>query len=572
MKYLVSGFLDVLNEILTNIMGIFTGPFWKELGITVGTNKYSMLTVGGKFDEWLPGVQYLERTFIIVGWFFVMLLFFAGIMKAFLPDGVSESAEHPFTVIGRTIAAAFCVAWAFQIMYFLQAPMAGIFDGIYQLQSHKTLAMGFESDAWGDFSHPKMKKAADEEIFATLGGYALCIIMSFAVMWLYIKLVLEMVERYVTTCFLFYVSPLAFSTIASKSTNGIAANFIRMLFAQYLLIMFNCIFLFVFCFAYTRMSDVKFSGVSEVVIFFAAMMAWLKLGARLDEHMNTLGLGAARTGAGLGGELMAAAGLAYGSMKLGASAIRNGAGFGKGVTTGKASDKSVGGRLGNKVNTTIPPAAKDKAKDAAHSAFTKAADAMHLPSGLKGEAHGVMGNKTIADAAMSPRISTGDAARKAANQGLTLSDGSSPSFSSGQVGNGHITGMDGGKSYDFVPTDGKAVSGPAILASGPDGKDWAASLKGADGAVDASLLQTDFAHQALNTDGVNAAIGQKLGSEAQFYSPNAGVHQGFTGEDMPVTYANADIFQKDANFTRSEMIEGKQFWVADGHYEPTFKQ
>lgn len=577
MKYLVSGFLDVLNEILIDLMGLFTGAFWEGLGISVKDGEGlswsgKLLKVGGKFDEWLPGVQYLRESFVLIGAFFVMLLFFAGIMKAFLPDGISETAEHPFAVVGRAVAAGFCVVWAFQIMYFLQTPLAGIFDGIYQLsQTHKTLSAGFASDAWGETGHLKFKNLSDgdNKIIESLGGTALLIVMSFAVMWMYIKLVLEMVERYVTTCFLFYVSPLAFSSIASRSTQGIAGGFIRMLFAQYLLIMFNCIFLFVFCYAYSQMGTHEFKNINEAIIYFAAMMAWLKLGQRLDEHMNTLGLGAARTGAGLGGELAAAAGLAYGGMKLAGRTLRSGAGFSRGLATGNASEKTAAGRLGNLANKGARKAA---AAPAASKAVNTAADIFGLKGGIKEQGGVFAGKKSIADAAMSPRMTYGAAARKAANQGLTLSGGASPDFESAQLGNGRITGTSGSQSYSFVPKEGRAVSGPTITATGPDGKEWVASLKDAGGSVSAAKLDTDFARQALGTDGMNAYLNGKWGGSGFGQGDAAGVYRGKNSDGNPVTVLDSRIFRAEPGSVQM-VNHGVKYYVSEGHIEePAFKE
>ena len=581
MKYLVSGFLDVINEILIDIMSIFTGPFWENLGISVKKSGMS-ISVGGKFDEWLPGVQYLRESFVWIGMFFVILLLFIGLLKVFLPEGMSESAEHPLSVIARAIGAAFAVLWAYQIMYVLQAPMAGIFDGIYQLSSLNPdtthLNNGFASDAVGEagfidyggsgFVHElDLDSSGGNAVMDTLGGTAILIIMSFAVMWMYIKLVLEMVERYVTTCFLFYVSPLAFSAAASKSTQGIASNFIRMLFAQYLLIMFNCIFLFVFCYAFSHMGDHKFTSISEVIIYFAAMMAWLKLGQRLDEHMNTLGLGAARTGAGLGGELVAAAGMAWGGFKLAGSAVRNGAGLGKGVATGKASDKTAGGRIGNTVHKGAAAAASTAA---GRAAMTKAADAGL--QGLKTEANGALSSRSIADAAMGIRATTGVAAVAAANQGLTLSGGGGADFDSAVLGGGHITGTADGEQFDFVPREGKAVSGPYLSATGPDGKEWIASLSDENGNVKYSALDTDFARDAMGRHGMVDYLNGKWGGAGFGSEKMTGLYYGYDRDQNPVAYADATLFAKDSNFTDTEKINGRDMLKAYGHYDPSFRK
>ena len=38
MRYIISGLITVVGEILGDIMGFFTGSFWKELGIATKGN------------------------------------------------------------------------------------------------------------------------------------------------------------------------------------------------------------------------------------------------------------------------------------------------------------------------------------------------------------------------------------------------------------------------------------------------------------------------------------------------------------------------------------------------------
>ena len=116
------------------------------------------------------------------------------------------------------------------------------------------------------------------------------------------KLLLEIVERYVVTFVLLYLSPLAASTLASNSTSGIYKKFITMFFSQCILLFLNVWCLNMAC------SALNITGQPNnktLIVPFLLCYAFLRISAKMDSYINQLGLNAAITGGGLGAEIFA---------------------------------------------------------------------------------------------------------------------------------------------------------------------------------------------------------------------------------------------------------------------------
>ena len=134
------------------------------------------------------------------------------------------------------------------------------------------------------------------------GNMLLYLIMIILICFSFIKLLLEIVERYVVTFVLLYLSPLAASTLASNSTSGIYKKFITMFFSQCILLFLNVWCLNMACSALniTGQPDNK-----TLIVPFLLCYAFLRISAKMDSYINQLGLNAAITGGGLGAEIFA---------------------------------------------------------------------------------------------------------------------------------------------------------------------------------------------------------------------------------------------------------------------------
>ena len=328
MEFIFSGIIGILHDSMVGILTFFTGDFWEGFcipEITTGTGsggsfQFSM-NAEGYFDQVLPGVRQLKPVFKALGLLLATLLYCVGLIRAMLPDSDSI-AESPLSLTGKFVAAAFCTANAYALIALIQAPMGTICKAIYNMDKpgiSKNLDAFNGSDM---FSNPNLLKDETDGstpmrgFFDQVGAVdelvqsIIALVLLFTVGWSFIKLIIEMIERYVVMGFLFYISPLAFGSATSTIGKGVFSAYVKMLLSQYLLIMFNFVFLFVFCYAMSNEGAITKAMDTNIIIYYVLLIAWLRLGQRLDELMQSLGLSVARTGQGLGGEIIAGAALA----------------------------------------------------------------------------------------------------------------------------------------------------------------------------------------------------------------------------------------------------------------------
>ena len=554
MKHVINGLLDVWVNLLADIMGLFTGPFWKSLTIAQVDTR-TLRVKDAVFDSWLPGVAACREAFVYIGIFIVFLLFMIGILRAFLPDEMTEGIEHPVRIVARTAAAAFAVLWSYTIIALIQNPMASLCEGVYEMGNENGLKNGIDSE--GLFSVSSAAWPGGEDFFSNMAGMFIAAVLLTATAWCFIKLVLEMVERYVTMCFLFYVSPIAMSAIASKSTQKVFTGFMRMLFSQYLLIMFNFIFLFVFCYAFSNQPKAADLGedVGTVLIYYCTLIAWLRLGQRLDEHMSSLGLNAARTGAGLGGELLTAVGMTAAGIKGITTAGAGIGSFGKGLATGKASARRFGGRAGNALH------------GAAKSAEGAFADkyGIRTGEGVLGRDEGLKGRGGALGAFEAGGITSGAAAMEAARQHLSYGGGtgSASAIKTAELGGGSLTTGDGENSFEWkkvspgdVRTDNAYISGKFA------GIDVAASLPSE------SAFASPLTRDAVNHDGVRGALSRGGIVES---APAAGLYHVTSESGEVLTYANKSLYEGAGAARYADNIAGQDFHIFNGHMQPQRK-
>lgn len=134
----------------------------------------------------------------------------------------------------------------------------------------------------------------------------------------FFKLMCEAVERYVILGILSMFAPVCISTGVSKSTQRICFSWVNMMISQTILMSMNVIFLKGFCSGISRMFRLLLgttagtgeTGLGTDFTFFTApvawlmVVAWLKVGQRMDEYMNMLGMTAAISGGGFGAGIL----------------------------------------------------------------------------------------------------------------------------------------------------------------------------------------------------------------------------------------------------------------------------
>ena len=175
----------------------------------------------------------------------------------------------------------------------------------------------------------------------------LSIIFLFSIVVNYVKLMVEIVERYVILGVLSFFSPLCIATGASENTNQIFKSWIKMMISQCILMCMSVFFLSIFEQSVLKVSTLN-AGVDGFIVLLM-LLAWLRTGQRIDSHMSTLGLSVAQSGGGLWGDMFAGAALMNAVANPGNTALGRMANTGMGIAQAGGLRAFAGSQEGAKV-------------------------------------------------------------------------------------------------------------------------------------------------------------------------------------------------------------------------------
>lgn len=149
---------------------------------------------------------------------------------------------------------------------------------------------------------------------------AIFVILGIYLVWLlfkgYLRLWLEMAERYLVVCLLVLFFPAIIPTIISKDTSIILKSYFRMFISQLFLLLTG----YVFMKGFVILMD---TGVQFSVVGYIFIMGYLRTAQRLDSYMASMGLNVAQTGGGLF-DSFAMAAHSIGATLRGANEMRKG--------------------------------------------------------------------------------------------------------------------------------------------------------------------------------------------------------------------------------------------------------
>lgn len=125
----------------------------------------------------------------------------------------------------------------------------------------------------------------------------LMIILVLAMLIEFVKLIMEIIERYLVVFLLHIASPIAGSFYVSRTTSSILSNYMRMYLSQLFLLIMNKFFMYLFVMAILNNAFSTFIGCLALITF-------LKCAQRIDSYMKSLGLTVAQTGNALFGSIL----------------------------------------------------------------------------------------------------------------------------------------------------------------------------------------------------------------------------------------------------------------------------
>ena len=335
---IIDSALNVLVSWVADGIAAIIGFFLDGFMAALGTDLSVVLKA-------VPGLQSFHTiiTGIGIGLLCVIALFQ---LFATFGAGVGIESEHPGFVVARMLLAGLMTIGGAQLCksilgflsypYFLLITRGGL-DG-----SNSGLTQTLKTNLTTGVN-------GGSKTITTIIGTILLVIVA----WNLMKLVIESVKRYVYTGILVYLSPLAFSTMASKSTQRIAGSYVSMFMGHSIMSVLNvwCVAMVVNAVgAYSSFMNASFSitnpagsNISIQPTFFLwtlIVLAVIKFGMGLEETLNKVGLHTTGSRQLSGSVMMGAAAL---MRMMSGSGRRHGGGGGNAGKPGGG----IAGRIGS---------------------------------------------------------------------------------------------------------------------------------------------------------------------------------------------------------------------------------
>ena len=274
------------------------------------------------FKIFLPNSETLWLSIIACGLFILYGILIFQLFKGLF--GPIAKAESPVRLVGKTLLFAILVVSSKEIcslFFYLSTVPYDMLQttALQQLDIGSALSGALE----GMLTNIVTPPGAVETIFRVI--FSICLLFSIFIN--YMKLIIEIVERYVILGILSLFSPLCIATGASENTNNIFKSWIKMMISQCILMCMSVFFLSVFEASVKNISTLKADGLIVLLLY----LAWLRTGQRIDAHMSTLGLTTAQAGNGLYADMISGAAAARGAIRSATGAVTKGATIGTGM-------------------------------------------------------------------------------------------------------------------------------------------------------------------------------------------------------------------------------------------------
>lgn len=228
------------------------------------------------FRKAAPIVNDISEIILALGWALLLgnLVFQA--LKSMM-SGAGFEGEDPKLLFMRTFAFSFLLLASPQICEMCTKMTAKV---VAYLNIPRSFA----------FSAPQ------SSMFSGAGAVAwlIAIIVSIILIVQLIKLFFDIGERYVITCVLTFMAPLAFAMGGSKNTNDIFKGWCRMYGSMNLMLIMNIIFLKLIMSAMVNMRA------SNIIIWLVFVMALTRVARKIDAHIAKIGLNPAQASNSVG--------------------------------------------------------------------------------------------------------------------------------------------------------------------------------------------------------------------------------------------------------------------------------
>ena len=224
--------------------------------------------------------------FGVTSYIIATLLCIIGLIRA-ATVAAFEKAESPRVILFKYIKSILLITLSQQLL----APILLISSGIFNLMS-----------SIGDVG---IGKAIITYVITAGGlfsaipivGLFIKLILLYIVIKDFIKLAIEVIERYLISCFLYLFAPVGFSFTASNISENVTSNYLMMLISSLFVLILNQFFIKTTLMLMESSFSIQAALRPITLVFF--LLAWMRIGRHIDENLKAMGLNTARTGGNL---------------------------------------------------------------------------------------------------------------------------------------------------------------------------------------------------------------------------------------------------------------------------------
>lgn len=272
----------MLNTILSWIAEAISELLGAIIKAFLGIMQVNLATIAGFFPGLVTGYRMFQAiaiglTLTIAVW--QLFKFFGG--------QLTEVKDTPVRILIRTAIAGWLIFFG---GYFIEMAV-----NIAQIPYEAFSDMKSINGVTAAFSYEEfdvLKLFGPTVALGASGSILAYLFLVFLVGWNLLKLMLEVVERYLMVAVLAFAAPLFYPTMASQATSNIFRKFLGMFFGQCALLSISAWMLKVILSGFAAIT----SSTEGVIFHIIFMLAMCKIAQRVDTYMQTLGIGVATTG------------------------------------------------------------------------------------------------------------------------------------------------------------------------------------------------------------------------------------------------------------------------------------
>jgi len=292
--------ISIITSLLTKLVSATVDPF--------GPSTTKFVSMLGSEDM----AKMFEKTAVAFGAALATVLFLIGLLTFFWNS--KDARDTPFQLFARYVIAMFFIYESTNIVQIFLDVADTVWSICISLGTDRSLK--FEDFVCGTYAETAKSATILGVTIANPGLNPFGVIISFVILamtWAllkgYLRLYIEIVERYIVVMLMYYFFAAAAATVVSKNSVSILKSYFRMLGAQLFLLMTNLLFVRVF------VSLLVAGTFTKSLPNFVFGLAFLRTCQRIDSYMASMGINVAQTGSSLADTMLGSGRMILGGLR-----------------------------------------------------------------------------------------------------------------------------------------------------------------------------------------------------------------------------------------------------------------